>query len=221
MARELREGVWCIDLGHVNAFLVEDDILTLVDAGMPWHAGRLRREIETVGQNVSAIDRVLITHYDLDHVGGLGRLAELDADVHVGERDADLVAGRRSPPLTNRKTAFQRVTDWLRRPPEVPITPVSDGDQLGTFEAIHTPGHTMGHVAYASGERDVAFVGDLVMSDGASLSPSPWYLSADTAAVSRSIERLVERIPEVRAIGPGHGDPLAENGYAALEAASR
>ena len=203
-------------MGSVNAYLVDDDVLTLVDAGMPWHAGAIREGVAKAGFAVDEIERVLVTHFDLDHVGGLGKLADLDAAVFVGKRDADYVAKRRSPPLSNRKTAFQRVTDLLRRPPVGRVTPVEDGDELGSFTAIHTPGHTRGHVTYVSTDLDVAFVGDLLRSDGAGLAPNPWFLNEDVSTVTESIAKLAEAMPAVSVVAPGHGEPLVEGGYGAL-----
>lgn len=215
MAQNLAEDVWWLDLGHVNAYLVADEVPTLVDAGMPWHADRLREQIMDAGFAPADVERVLVTHHDLDHVGGLAAV-DTATELFVGERDADFVAKRRSPPLTNRKTAFQRVADVFRSAPSVPIRTVADGDEIGTFTAVHTPGHTAGHMAYVSSDRDVAFVGDLMRSDGAGLSPSPWYLSQDTNAIPDSIRYLEDAMPVVDVVAPGHGDPLVDGGYGAV-----
>lgn len=216
MVQQLTDGVWWVDLVGVNAYLVEDDVLTLVDAGMPWHAGRIERAIEEVGFDPTALERALVTHFDFDHVGSLSKLAP--ATIYAGERDADLVAGRRKPPFADRKTAFQRLSSMFVRRPSAPVTPVSDGDTLGSFTAIHTPGHTPGHMAYVSSDLDVAFVGDLVMSDGAGLAPSPWYMSQDTAEIMESIERFEDEMPAVDVVAPGHGTPLVDGGYGAIAA---
>lgn len=215
MAQKLAEEVWWLDLGHVNAYLVDDDVVTLVDAGMPWHADDIRQGIADAGFAVEDVERVMITHYDLDHVGALGSLDSPSA-IFVGGRDADLVAKRQSPPLLNHKGALQRVSDLLRRKPSVPITPVADGDEIGSFTAIHTPGHTDGHMAYVSADLNVAFVGDLVISDGAGLSPSPWYLSRRPDAVAASIATLAEEMAAVDIVAPGHGGPLVGGGYGAI-----
>jgi glyoxylase-like metal-dependent hydrolase (beta-lactamase superfamily II) len=214
MGQRLTEGVWWIDLGHVNAYLVDDDVLTLVDAGMPWHRDAIVDAILEAGFTEADLERILVTHFDLDHVGGLSGFE--DVDIYVGARDADYVAKRRSPPLFSGTTGFRRVTEVARRPPKGPITPVHDGDEIGSFTAIHTPGHTKGHMAYVSSELDVAFVGDLVMSDGGGLSPSPWYLSHDEAAVTESIRTLEDRMPAVDVVAPGHGEPLVDGGYGAI-----
>ena len=215
MARTLAAGVWWLDLGRVNAYLVEDDVLTLVDTGMPWHSGAIREEIQDAGFEPADVSRILVTHFDLDHVGGLNAFDGVEA-VFVGARDADFVAKRRSPPFTNRKTALQRVTEMVRPAPRTPITPVEDGDEIGSFRAIHTPGHTLGHTAYVSTDLDVAFVGDLVLSDGSALRPSPWYLSQDPEAVGSSIAILDDAMPAVDIVAPGHGEPLVDGGYGAV-----
>jgi glyoxylase-like metal-dependent hydrolase (beta-lactamase superfamily II) len=215
MVRELTAGVWWIDLGRFNAYLVDDDVLTLVDAGLPWHADRIRAEILAAGFAVEDLERILVTHFDLDHVGGLPAFDRVE-EILVGEADADYVAKRRRPPLSNRKTAFQRVADLVRSAPPVPVTPIGDGETVGSFTAIHTPGHTAGHTAFVSTDRDVAFVGDLVFSDGVSLSPSPWHLSQDVGAVRESILALDDAMPVVDVLAPGHGDPLVDGGYGAI-----
>jgi len=218
MVSALAERVWWIDLGSVNAYLVEDDVLTLVDAGMPWHADRVLAAIDEAGFAPTDVERVLVTHYDLDHVGGLAKLDFGDAPVYVGERDADLVAGRRAAPLTSIHGLLHRVSGLFHGAIDAPIRPVSDGDEIGSFTAVHTPGHTRGHTAFISEERDVAFVGDLVTSDGAGLSPSVWYLNYDSDAVEESIAALLDTMPAVDVVAPGHGDPLVDGGYGALRA---
>lgn len=220
MTRQLAEGVWWIDLGHVNAYLVDDDVLTLVDAGMPWQHGHIVDAVEEAGFAESDIDRVLVTHHDFDHTGSLSKFEDLEY-IYAGERDADFVAKRRAPPLGNRKTAVQRLSDIFRPAPTVPVRPVRDGDEIGSFLAIHTPGHTRGHVVYLSEELGVAFVGDLVMSDGIGFSPSPWYLTEDPTALEESLAELAEAIPDVNVVAPGHGDPLTEGGAEALREAAK
>lgn len=217
MVVELAPGVWHVDLGGTNAYLVDDDgVLTLVDAGRPWQAADVAAAVEAAGYAVADVERVLVTHYDADHVGGLGRLDDLDADVYAGETDAPLVAGRAKPGFLDRKSAFQRLAGLLVDPPPGPVTPVADGDEVGSFTAYHTPGHTVGHVAYVSETLDVAFLGDLVRESDGRLEPSPWFTSYDPDVVRASIRDLAERAPDFAVACPGHGRPLTENGSDAL-----
>jgi glyoxylase-like metal-dependent hydrolase (beta-lactamase superfamily II) len=215
MVTELREGVWRIDCGSVNAYLADDDVLTLVDTGWPRDAGTIRTAIEEAGFIVGDVERILVTHYDVDHVGALAKLGT-DAPIYMGAGDVGFYVGDEKPPLGNRKGAFQRVSGALVSKPGRGVEGVADGDTFGSFTAFHTPGHTPGHTAYVSEELSVAFVGDLVMEDGGQLKASPWYLSYDTERVHESIHYLADQEPAVEVLAMGHGTPFVKNGAVRL-----
>lgn len=213
MVTHLRDGMWWIDLGGVNAYLVDDDgDLTLVDAGMPWHGGEVVDAIVEAGFVLGDLDRVLLTHYDLDHVGGLPRLDGLDLTIYAGQRDAPLVTCQEAPPFDFPKGAFQRLVGRLITPPDNEVLPVTDGDEVGSFTVYETPGHTNGHVTYVSESLETAFLGDLVLESDGDLAPSPWYLSTDTDQVRESIRRLAEEAPDFDAAAMGHGVPFDHAG---------
>ena len=98
MATQLADGIWWFDLSSVNAYLVEDDVLTLVDAGTPFDAETIEAEVEETGHRVAEIERVLVTHYDFDHVGALAKLDALDATVYAGAADAPVLTGEEAAP---------------------------------------------------------------------------------------------------------------------------
>lgn len=211
---ELADGIWQLRLRGVNAYLVEDDVLTLVDGGTPLSASRIAGGVEEAGHHLNEIGRVLVTHYDVDHVGALARL-NLDAPVYVGAEDVPLLSGSGSPPLGSRKGLLHRLVGPFVSPPGN-VQPVADGDEIGSFTVYHTPGHTPGHVAYVSEELSAAFVGDLVTERGGELSASPWYLSYDTGAVHESIHDLADRAPAVEVLAMGHGTPFIRGGSVRL-----
>ncbi|MFC7324508.1 MBL fold metallo-hydrolase [Halorubrum rutilum] len=219
MATELADGVWRFELRGVSAYLVDDDVPVLVDAGTPWDEERVREGLEEAGVGVGDVGRVLLTHYDLDHVGTLAALApELDATVYAGAFDAAILRGERSPPLRNHKGAFQRLAGLFDTPPDLDIEAVADGERLGSFTAYHTPGHTPGHVAYVSEDLGVALLGDLVAASDGALEPSEWFVSYDTDAVLDSVRDLAARAPPFEIACVGHGEPLASGGDEALGA---
>lgn len=202
----------------VNAYLVDDDgTLTLVDAGTPLDADRMRGMLSRADLSPADVERVLLTHYDVDHVGTLGTLG-LDADVPVyaAEPDASFLLGEADPPANNHKGALQRILGRFVVPPENEVRRVSDGDEIGGFVAYRTPGHTPGHVVYAHSGHGVAFLGDLVMESGGALSPSSWALCYDVERNRASLTDLVDRIDPFDAACVGHGDPLPADGYGAL-----
>ncbi|MFC6799074.1 MULTISPECIES: MBL fold metallo-hydrolase [unclassified Haladaptatus] len=217
MANRLTQQCWWFDLRGVNAYLVADgDALTLIDTGNPWDAKTLRKEVAATGYAMREIDRVLLTHYDMDHVGTLGRLVDLDAPIYIGEGDAPFLRGEQRPRWRNRKAALQRLASpVLKEVPEVEL--VADGDELGSFTAYHTPGHTPGHVAYVSETLSTAFLGDLVVERHGRLEPSPYLLSYDDVEVERSIKALAHRAPQFDVAAMGHGVPFLKDGAKRLD----
>jgi glyoxylase-like metal-dependent hydrolase (beta-lactamase superfamily II) len=211
MVRRLADGVWLLPLRISNAYLLEDDVLTLVDAGLPWDANRLRHGLDVLGQEPSDVQRILLTHYDVDHVGTLGRLP-FDAPIYARDPDASYLEGSGKPPWTNHKGAFQRLADVAVRHPDLDVRRVDDGDAVGSFDVHATPGHTPGHTAFVSEELDVAAVGDLVREEDGRLVSSPWAMSYDTAAVRASIDRLARDAAPFSVVAIGHGEPPTEGG---------
>jgi glyoxylase-like metal-dependent hydrolase (beta-lactamase superfamily II) len=218
MVTALREGIWWLDLGGVNAYLVDDGgEVTLVDAGPPWQAGAILDALVDAGFVLTDLDRVLVTHYDADHVAGLSRLGGLDVEVYAGRGDAGLVTGSDSPDLATRKGFTQALMAPLVRDSPVAVRPLDDGDTVGSFTVYETPGHTPGHVAYVSDALDAAFVGDLVRESNGQLTPSPWFISDDTERVRESIRSLSARTPGFSVLGMGHGVPFEQGGTERLD----
>ncbi|PSQ04021.1 MBL fold hydrolase [Halobacteriales archaeon QS_6_71_20] len=210
------DHVYRLSLGGVNAYLVDDDGVTLVDAGPPWAVGDLRTRLADAGYRPEDVDRVLLTHYDPDHVGGLSLIVDddtaldgSDVEVYMADPDARYLVGRDRPSLRSRKGVLQRAAGRIVDAPEVQIYRVEDGREIGPFVAHRTPGHTRGHVAYVHGEFGVAFVGDLLRESGGRLRPPTRLFSRDRAENDRSVRCLAEATdPET--VAPGHGDPVSD-----------
>jgi glyoxylase-like metal-dependent hydrolase (beta-lactamase superfamily II) len=219
MARQLAFGVWMLELAvpvvGANAFLVDDGEVTLVDAGLPRFG--LRRELRDAGYDADDIDRVLVTHYDIDHVGGLRDLFVRDGPVFVGERDADLLAGTYDPPLFHHKGAFHRLArQVVSIPSRFDVRPVSNGTRVGGFTAYHTPGHNPGHTAYVHEEFGLGVLGDLVWERDGVLTPPEWWDSYDTGEIKDSIRAFAASVPPLDLLCMGHGTPILRGGSDAL-----
>lgn len=206
------------DLRGVNAYLVDDGgTLTLVDAGKPRDGSRIRGMLDRAGLSPSDIERVLVTHYDVDHVGTLGSLG-LDSEVpiYIAEPDAAYLQGEVVPLLTNFKGFVQRVTGPFVQVPENEVRLVADGDSVGGFDVYRTPGHTPGHVCYHHDGHEAAFLGDLVRESGGGLEQLSRFVSYDIDQNRESIREFAARVPPFEAACVGHGHPLPRDGYGAL-----
>lgn len=206
----------------VNAYLVDDDgTLTLVDAGTPWDGERMREMLSSSAVSPSDIDRVLLTHFDVDHVGTLATLGlDENVPIHAAEPDASFLLGDADPPAGNHKGALQRALRLFVDAPTNEVIRVSDGDEVGGFVAYRTPGHTPGHVVYHHPGHGAAFLGDLVQESDGELEPLPWLMCYDVDRNEKSLTDLVERIDSFEAACIGHGDPIRTGGYDALRRAA-
>jgi glyoxylase-like metal-dependent hydrolase (beta-lactamase superfamily II) len=213
MATRLREGIRWIDATGVNVYLLEhEDTVTLIDTGTPFDTGRIRIAIEEAGYSPAELDRILITHYDIDHVGSAGKLLT-DTPVYVGRDDVGYLTGDERPPWRSIKGLTQRLAaPFIPNIETDQIIAVEDGDTIGGFKAFHAPGHTPGHTAYLHEELEVAFLGDLVIEREGSLRPTPWFLCDDATELRASVRALADRASGFEVAAMGHGVPFSSGG---------
>jgi len=218
VSREVTEGVHLLEVGWpepigANAYLVDDGDLTLVDAGLPVGRRPLAGEIHAAGYDPAGLDRVLVTHYDVDHVGGL-RAVDGDVPVHLGAPDAALLEGDWKPPWTHPKGPYHRLFRRLYPLSDRDLRPLVDREQVGQFRALHTPGHNPGHTVYVHDALDTAFLGDLVRVSDGRFRPPPWIDTYDGQRARESIARVgAESFVHGCA---GHGGPVTPDAGAAL-----
>lgn len=222
MADRLDEGLWLLNLGLVtpfatNGYLVDDGDLTLVDPGLPVNRPRIGTELADAGYDVADVDRVLVTHFDLDHVGGLARLVpEFEGPVYMGAQDLAMATGETDPKRRHHKGLFHRLVRRLFGLPDGPsYEGVEEGTEVGGFRAYHTPGHNPGHTVYHH-ESGVAFLGDLVWEEQGRLTPPFWLDSYDMRGVRESIRDLPQRVAPFDVAAVAHGDPITADGHRAL-----
>lgn len=199
----------------VNVFVIGS---TVIDTGHPSEPTlRWFRDQEE-------LDRVVLTHSHVDHVGasiGLKSIARLPHVAFQGVFDE----------LTDLEARMARMRDHLHGsgnsegypqsfvseefPPDLPhydvtqSTSVSDGDTIDIdgmrFEVLHTPGHEYNHLSLWCPSSEVAFVGDAVM-------PSARF---DVGVVNTSVGDYLETLERLSELGaevliPSHGDPITD-----------
>lgn len=217
MSTEIREDtVWQLDLGYVNAYLVDDDgELTLIDAGTPRGYDRLCAELDATGHTDDEIDRILITHFDPDHVGTLAHL-DTDAPIYAMDPDAGYIDRTEKPSVFNRKGFLHRIGNLMLAAPGTPIKRVKDRETVGGFRVYHTPGHTDGHIAFYHPDHAALFVGDLVGDDDGLTLP-PWFMTKDPQQDIHSIKELQSHELAFDLICMGHGTPIKDNAIARFD----
>ncbi len=206
----------------VNAYVVDADVLTLVDTGTPGASGALLAALRDVGRDPSDVGRILLTHRHADHAGNAAELARVTgATVHVAPLEAPFVRDgveqpRPAPatPLGHALVPYVKVALPWALPPTPVEESLVDGAAVGPFRVVATPGHTSGHVSLLWEERGLLFAGDAA-ANLTRVGPHP--AADDPAAARDTFRRLAERSFESACFG--HGFPLRSGAAAAFRAA--
>ena len=208
---EIVPGVYGISLAPiVNAFVVTgEEGVTLVDTGVAKRASDITAALRDIGR--SHIDTIALTHHHPDHRGGAAALKG-SAPVYVHRLDADVVRGDRPPPgpaVGGAKGMLIRAAQPLSRvvagdPAPVPVhAEIGDGDVVpGGLQAVHTPGHTAGHVSYLFSSRRLLFVGDAAQNrKGLALPPA--FFTEDMAQAKTTLAKIAALDFDVAVFGHG------------------
>lgn len=216
MLREVVPRVHQLELPQSSVFFLLDKQVTLVDAGVRWSAKGILNALRELGRSPEEVERAVITHHHYDHWGALSSIMRATgAQVCAHSLEAPHLSGSQRGPATTRRRRLPRVlTSLLSRlfaPPVRVDRVLQDGDALpvlGGLRAVHTPGHTSGHLAYHLPELGVLFTGDAVQLNRAGrLIPPTVYEDRDEAI--RSVGRLAELDFDV--LAPTHFPPQRDD----------
>lgn len=138
---------------------------------------------------------ILVTHCHWDHLGGIAALAEATrAPVYMADREA---------PVLEDPAAFYPGQQIRPYRPDVRLEGGDSVDLAGlTFEVVDVPGHSPGHIAFAT--DGVLFSGDVLFAGGVGRTDLPF---ADWDTLVESIRALFDRFPPDTVVYPGHGPP--------------
>jgi glyoxylase-like metal-dependent hydrolase (beta-lactamase superfamily II) len=223
---EIAPDVHQVRMLGADVFLIAEEGLTLIDAGMVGSRRVLQRYVRGIGRRLDELRLIVCTHGHPDHIGGLSEIVGDRTDVRILIHPDDL-AGLRLP----LRAAISRTPDgsarrgrliqYLTRAP-ANATPVTDGEivpVLGGLRVVHTPGHTPGSIClYAAGLR-LLFTGDVLQVIRGRLTYASALFSHDYAGAKSSVERLASL--DVATIALSHYPPWTDEPSATLRALAR
>jgi glyoxylase-like metal-dependent hydrolase (beta-lactamase superfamily II) len=160
--RKIADDLYQLDVhpgNLVNMYLAGD---TLIDAGMPFSAGRIYKELRGHEVRTHAL-----THTHPDHMGASHAVCEaLKLEFICGENDAPSAETgdmrRVAPDPDHWWLGWQhRVMPIAGHPVERALR---EGDEVAGFTVIDAPGHTPGQVSYWRERDRVLILGDVAMN---------------------------------------------------------
>ena len=162
---------------HTNCYRVGR---TIIDPASPYP-----EEQERLAAWAGPVERILLTHHHVDHIGGVADLAARTGAPVWAHRDAQL------PFHVERRLQDDDLVDT----------------GAGVLRCLHTPGHADGHLCFALGTASAGvslIAGDMVAGTGTIVFVPP---EGDLAVYLASLERLV---PLAGTLYPAHGPPIAD-----------
>jgi glyoxylase-like metal-dependent hydrolase (beta-lactamase superfamily II) len=166
----------------------DDDHVILVDTGIPGSLPEIKDAMKKIGVPFERLDIILVTHQDMDHVGGIKGIINELSEVKI------LAHGEDKPYIEGEKQWIRLNKNFMDRINSLPGDEkdkvmdifknsnvqingtLSDGEELeycGGILVIHTPGHTPGHICLYHKQSKTLIVGDAMnIVDGQLIGPN-------------------------------------------------
>jgi glyoxylase-like metal-dependent hydrolase (beta-lactamase superfamily II) len=226
-------------VGRVNLYLIEDDPLTLVDAGPNSGSSleELIRQLRERGRAIEEIERIVITHQHIDHIGLVQIVAARSgAEVAALDRLVPFVENYREEAAAEDAFAGEVMLrhgmseDVARALQSVSLAFRAWGARAGVtrvlrererlefagraLEVHFRPGHSPTDTIFLDAERGLLIGGDHLL---AHISSNPLISRPQNGGERRrSLVEYMESLARTRAMDialvlPGHGDPIDDH----------
>jgi len=161
--------------------------------------GDIDRLEQAASQHGVTLEKILVTHGHLDHAGGAADLAEkLGLPIEGPEREDSFWIDRIAD--EGQKYGMSHCRSFS------PDRWLVDGDKVTvgrqTFDVLHCPGHTPGHVVFFHAGMKLAFVGDVLFQGSIGRTDFP---RGNLDTLIRSITGKLWPLGDDVTFVPGHG----------------
>lgn len=179
---------------HTNAYIIHTAReLVVIDPGSPYEEEQaaLAALIDELASEGRSVREIILTHFHPDHVGGVNALSE-----HLGGSVAVAAHSLTAEPLRG----AIRVDRLIEDGDVIEL----DGAPPITLRALHTPGHTRGHLCFYDERTGAVLTGDNIVGLGSVLIDPP---EGDMRDYLKSLERL-RSLPHLTVLFGGHGPAM-------------
>lgn len=191
---------------EANTLLIDDEILTLVDAGSSMK--NIESTLKDLGHSMSDLDRIVLTHFHIDHKGHaseIQKIAECEVICHeLAETGVKTFQGMVDFYGIGGHKYYD---DWRALLDSRFGHVMSEYTVTGTFSdaviidcgdteliPIHLPGHTIDHTCFGINGLETLFLVDIDLTRF-----GPWYGNkvSDIEEFKKSVDRVIEMNPSI------------------------
>lgn len=208
---EVRPGLLQLSLPPldiVNVFLIGD---VLVDCGAGFSARRVLDALED--RQVAAL---VLTHGHFDHQGAAHTICDaLEIPLWCSDKERESVeSGDFMELFPDPKTWIAKFHQYMAGPAHSVSQGLSEGDRIGEFTVIATPGHTPGHISFWRPDDRALILGDVLFNRNpltfrTGLQEPFSLITSDPSTNRESARKVAALKPSVVCFG--HGKPLANS----------
>jgi glyoxylase-like metal-dependent hydrolase (beta-lactamase superfamily II) len=191
---------------QANSVLIDDELLTLIDAGT--HIDHTEHALKSIGHSILDIDQIILTHFHIDHKGHAEQIRQVsDCEVichPLAEKGIATFEGMVDYYGIKGHEFFPEWNDLLRSfLPHI----YSSYQVTGYFEdrrpincgdielmPVYAPGHTIDHTVIGIDGYDLMLLVDMDLTTF-----GPWYGNAvsDIQEFKTSLENIIELEPKI------------------------
>ncbi|MEM7258185.1 MAG: MBL fold metallo-hydrolase [Pseudomonadota bacterium] len=154
---------------------------------------------KAVSEHQVTIEKIILTHGHLDHVGGTTAVAAHYNVPIIGPHIGDKFW----------LDALMQQSQMFGFPPAQPFSPnqwLTEDDTISvgnlTLEILHCPGHTPGHVALVERSSNKVIVGDIIFAGSIGRTDFP---QGNHQQLIEAIREKLFTLPDEMTVYPGHG----------------
>lgn len=224
-------GVRHLKIIFVNAYFVDTpenspDSWVLVDTGIPLSGGRIKSFAEKLYGASAKPTAIILTHGHFDHAGAaLSLAAEWEVPIYAHHLEMPYLTGKsdyppQDPTVGGALAQMSRFFphgghDFGTRVYPLPLN--GEISEMRGWRAVHTPGHTAGHVSLFRESDRTLLAGDALatmnqdswisnLTEKREFHTPPAPFTTDWQAARHSVEILAGLAPQ--AVAAGHGLPI-------------
>lgn len=232
-------------VGRINTYVTPGEAPALVDTGVfsEKSNSELRAGLAELGLDFEELGFILITHPHQDHSGaavhiareyGVPVICHADALLDEEQGRSDFLELFERFGATKAMTAKLELAWQLGAGFGEPLSAAESADTVDggdvvaagdcRLEAIHTPGHSHGHLCFLDAEHELLLCGDLLL-EAITSNPLPHFDRSAPHGRRPTLTLYLESLARIEALGPlrglpGHGAPLDDTAERARQARS-